>query len=218
MTMSPELQAIAWTAALFIGTFAWLKHRWPNAGAEDNARQVRMFESAGVSGSVDWIDEKGEFVFKDAGRVYKLTDVSEGPWYVSSEGNLDGSTWACLETAVGFKGSFSLKRKGATERILGTAGLSKPTSSGDPRFDDHFTIESETPDLASKYFSDEERRRAAQQLFGLGYTGIGLNEGALSLYWIPFSNGSTGEDGPLLRGGLDAMKILAGASMGDNRV
>lgn len=205
------LQASVYLVVLVIGVFAWLHYRLPKAATEDAARHSRMFESAGISGEVEWIEEKKAFVFKHAGRSYMLRHASSGPSGVSEDGLTDASTaWACLETKVNSKGAFSLHRKGAVQRFMETAGLSKPTSSGDLRFDDHFMIASDTPDIASKYFSNDECRRAARELFGLGYTGISVRGGMISLCWIPFSNGSSGEDGPLLRAGLESMKMLAG--------
>lgn len=205
------LQAIVYLVVLVIGVFAWLHYRLPKAAAEDAARHSRMFESAGISGEVEWVVERKAFVFEHAGRSYMLRYAGEGPSFAAGDGLVDASTaWACLETSVNSKGTFSLHRKGAVQRFMGTAGLSKSISSGDPRFDDHFMIVSDTPDIASEYFSDDERRRAARALFGLGYTGISVRGGMISLCWIPFSNGSSGEDGPFLRAGLESMKILAG--------
>lgn len=209
--MSPTLQAFAYLAVVVIGVFAWLHYRIPKAMANDIARYARMFEEAGISGEVEWSAEKRAFAFEHAGRSYELRFISEGSSYVSEDGYADtSSTWASLETKVDSKGTFSLRRKGATERLLRTIGLSKSISSGDQRFDDHFMISSETPDFASTYFSDDERRRTARSLFGQGYTGISLNGGAISLCWIPFSNGSSAEDGPLLRAGLDSIQPLTG--------
>ncbi|MBI2789897.1 MAG: hypothetical protein HYX59_14575 [Elusimicrobia bacterium] len=209
--MSQTLQAFACMAAVVIVVFAWLHYRIPKAMANDIARYARMFEAAGISGEVEWNEEKHAFAFEHAGRSYELRFLSEGSSYVSEDGYVDtSSTWASLETRVDSKGNFSLRRKGATERLLRTIGLTKSIPSGDQRFDDHFMIASETPEFASTYFSDGERRRAARSLFGQGYTGISQSGGTISLCWIPFSNGSSAEDGPLLRAGLDSIKSLTG--------
>ena len=209
--MSPILQALVYLVVLVIGVFAWLHYRLPKAAAEDAARHTRMFESAEIAGEVEWVEERKAFVFEHAGRSYMLRYASEGPSFVTEDGLVDASTtWACLETKVNSKGAFSLHRKGAMQRFIGTAGFSKSIPSGDPRFDEHFMIVADTPDIASEYFSDDECRRAARALFGLGYTGISMRAGIISLCWIPFSNGSSGEDGLFLKAGLDSMKILAG--------
>ena len=191
-------------AALVAGVFIWLYYRIPQAYAEDLAGRVRMFEAAGVAGEVTWDEGKGVYLFEHEGRGYGLRYVSAGAY-----GGDESCVWASLETKIDSKAAFSLRRKSTAERLLSVVGLAKCVPSGDPRFDDHFTIMSESPDFAARYFSRDERRQAARSLFGQGFGGISLKEGTLSLAWVAFRSGSSAGDGPLLRAGLEAMKSLA---------